>query len=392
MTQYAYKDNAVGRLSSPLDSADMTAVLQAGQGANFPTVSVAVPAILTVVQYSVPTDPTSTVVFYEKIKVTVKSTDTLTITERGVGDTSAHDFNAGDYVYLNITEDFVTGVYDEIVSAQKITTGNETFVLTGSIDPTASTSVTGVGTIFESELAVGDRITVSGETRTVTAITSNTALTVDTAFSDNANDTSVDVLPAISLFKKSDGTNVLTIQDNGRFGFGTPSPNGKYTFVQGNLAYDNGAGFRIQSSASADRDFLFFFTDETNHYSGIQAYADGASSGAKPLRLNALGGNIYIGGNLYSISGGSFTLIADTSQYMEFQTGFTTRNFITPDGAFGFTELASTPNAGSSGTQLHIYVKGDKLIFQWNDGGTVRYKYITLSGTSVTWTHTTTAP
>tara|TARA_R110002051_G_scaffold38091_1_gene81100 strand:- start:1385 stop:3991 length:2607 start_codon:yes stop_codon:yes gene_type:complete len=63
-------------------------------------------------------------------------------------------------------------------------------VLTGSIDPAASTTVPGVGTLFLSELAIGDLITVSGETRQVTAIASNTSLTVGTAFSNNANDTS----------------------------------------------------------------------------------------------------------------------------------------------------------------------------------------------------------
>lgn len=69
-----------------------------------------------------------------------------------------------------------------------------TSVLTGSIDPTASTAVVGVGTLFTTELSVGDRIIVSGETRTVTVITDDTHLTVDSAFSDNANDASPDKL------------------------------------------------------------------------------------------------------------------------------------------------------------------------------------------------------
>jgi len=50
--------------------------------------------------------------------------------------------------------------------------GTATSVLTGSIDPVASTTVTGVGTLFTTELIVGDRITVTGQTRTVTAIAS----------------------------------------------------------------------------------------------------------------------------------------------------------------------------------------------------------------------------
>jgi hypothetical protein len=96
-----------------------------------------------------------------------------------------------------------TLIYDDIkfsnASGQfglyiKLTDG-ATFTLTGSIDPTASTTVTGVSTLFLSEVSVGDEILVSAETRTVSAIVSNTSLTVSSATSDNANDTSPDCNP-----------------------------------------------------------------------------------------------------------------------------------------------------------------------------------------------------
>jgi hypothetical protein len=61
-------------------------------------------------------------------------------------------------------------------------------------------------------------------------------------------------------------------------------------------------------------------------------------------------------------------------------------------GSLTLAELSSTPTDPTSGVQGRIYVKGDKLVFQFNDAGTVRYKYISLSGTSVTWTHSTTPP
>ena len=73
------------------------------------------------------------------------------------------------------------------------------FTLTGSIDPAASTTVTGVGTEFLSELSIGDEIIVSGETRTVTAIASDTSLTVSVAFSDNSNDASPDCNPVAPI-------------------------------------------------------------------------------------------------------------------------------------------------------------------------------------------------
>lgn len=55
-------------------------------------------------------------------------------------------------------------------------------------------------------------------------------------------------------------------------------------------------------------------------------------------------------------------------------------------------ETANTPPSPGAGDAMHIYMKGDKLIIQFNDGGTVRYKYLDLTGTGVTWVHTTVAP
>tara|TARA_R110002167_G_scaffold34112_2_gene109024 strand:- start:1683 stop:2201 length:519 start_codon:yes stop_codon:yes gene_type:complete len=76
----------------------------------------------------------------------------------------------------------------------KLTRGT-LFTLTGSIDPTASTTVTGSGTAFLSELSIGDEIVVSSETRIVSAIASDTSLTVSIATTNTANDTSPDCNP-----------------------------------------------------------------------------------------------------------------------------------------------------------------------------------------------------
>jgi hypothetical protein len=70
----------------------------------------------------------------------------------------------------------------------KLTDG-PTFTLTGSIDPAASVTVPGSGTKFLSEVSVGDEILVSSETRIVSAIASDTSLTVTAATTNTANDT-----------------------------------------------------------------------------------------------------------------------------------------------------------------------------------------------------------
>ena len=76
----------------------------------------------------------------------------------------------------------------------KLTDG-ATFTLTGTIDPIADQTVTGVGTLFLSEVSVGDEIVVSSETRIVESIASNTQLEVTVATTNTANDTTPDCNP-----------------------------------------------------------------------------------------------------------------------------------------------------------------------------------------------------
>jgi hypothetical protein len=102
-----------------------------------------------------------------------------------MGATLVYDSSNG-VRFSNATGEF--GLYIKL-------TDGATFALTGSIDPTASTTVTGVNTLFLSEVSVGDEILVSAETRTVSTIESDTVLTVSSATSDSANDTSPDCNP-----------------------------------------------------------------------------------------------------------------------------------------------------------------------------------------------------
>lgn len=55
-------------------------------------------------------------------------------------------------------------------------------------------------------------------------------------------------------------------------------------------------------------------------------------------------------------------------------------------------EKNTTPSSPSNGDTVRIYMRNNNLVFQFNDAGTVRYKYLDLTGTGVTWVHSTTAP
>lgn len=127
-------------------------------------------------------------------------------------------------------------------------------VLTGTIDPTASTSVVGVGTLFLTELIPGDKIVVNGETRQVETITDDTNLTVTVAFTNTDNDISPTKVFAIQAWADSNNNQVMTLDHEGRLGLGTPCPTAwlqvTRTTEQLRLGYDvnNYASFTVGSS------------------------------------------------------------------------------------------------------------------------------------------------
>lgn len=63
-------------------------------------------------------------------------------------------------------------------------------------------------------------------------------------------------------------------------------------------------------------------------------------------------------------------------------------------GGETFIRVMEGPTAPVPGANdaVHIYVRNDYLVFQYGDGGTTRYKYLPLTGVSVTWLTATVAP
>jgi hypothetical protein len=74
------------------------------------------------------------------------------------------------------------------------------------------------------------------------------------------------------------------------------------------------------------------------------------------------------------------------------------RGWETPDdvhlngGTLAIQEVAGTPAVPSGGNRAALYVKADKLVVAFNDGGTIRYKWLPLAGAGAEWTDSTTPP
>ena len=104
------KDNAVWNISWWISASTTTISLASGNGALFPTWQV---FVWTLVQYNTPADPTTWIAKQEKVLVTVRSTDTLTVTRWYDGST-ATTFLSWDYFYLNVTSKIISDIQDEV--------------------------------------------------------------------------------------------------------------------------------------------------------------------------------------------------------------------------------------------------------------------------------------
>jgi len=62
------------------------------------------------------------------------------------------------------------------------------------------------------------------------------------------------------------------------------------------------------------------------------------------------------------------------------------------NGVVTIQEVSSTPSNPDADGETRVYIKDNKYIVQFNDGGTIKYRYMDLTSTDANWTYTTTAP
>ena len=211
---------------------------------------------------------------------------------------------------------------------------------------------------------------------------SNTNTTLNLIDVDTTN-TAITGLTTHLMHLKYGGATQFRINSNGD----VHSPGDFYTItddaataVFGSTSYLNGAYFNVTGKnygTFPGKGSAEFVIGNDTGVDGVrsvfklvtQDYAGGFST-----KLTMIGstGNVGIG-----------TIAPDTKLHISATDG---------TGAITYDEESVTPSNPVSGTQCRTYVKADKFIIQFNDAGTIRYKYLDLTGTGVTWVHTTVAP
>ncbi len=158
---------------------------------------------------------------------------------------------------------------------------------------------------------------------------------------------------------------------NIRLGIGTSSPQA-----------------RLQIGSSVAADVLFNTTTaETGQKFGRMLYdgRDAAMAGGGWLWQRMTDGAVF-SANLMSLTQatgrlGLGTLAAETLLHLG-----------AADSVITLGETSNTPANPTADVAGRIYFRGNKIVLQWNDAGTTRYKYLDMTGTGVTWVHSTTAP
>ena len=134
--------------------------------------------------------------------------------------------------------------------------GNLNETLTGTVTINlGGTTVVGVGTLFLTELAVGDAYGIGDEVFTIATITDNLNLTV-TQGSPEQKDNTVHFKDSFNLIALGNGDRVkkVVVNSDGKVGIGTTSPLAKLhvrSAFAGNFAYDTAADdFIVESNAN----------------------------------------------------------------------------------------------------------------------------------------------
>lgn len=116
--------------------------------------------------------------------------------------------------------------------------------------------------------------------------------------------------------------------------------------------------------------------------SSSNVFRSSASAGAG--HTASMGFTTWVDGNISTAPVLTLTQDNNGEGWLELTKGYITIN--------GWTWAGGAPLSPLQDSAVNIYMRADRLIIQYDDAGTVRYKYLLLSGTGATWVHTTVAP
>lgn len=136
------------------------------------------------------------------------------------------------------------------IAGSATVTGTPAFAGAGTVATTNnSPAVTGTGTQFGSQVALGDLLTINGQAQHVIAITDATHLTVDAPWTANNAGLTYQVQKAVAQvgISTTGAPPALLVNEAGKVGIGTASPNAALDIAISNTS----SGIRVESTNSS---------------------------------------------------------------------------------------------------------------------------------------------
>jgi len=246
--------------------------------------------------------------------------------------------------------------------------GTLSSALTGTVAVTnLSTAVVGVGTLFTTELAVGDSIKIGTEVFTVSVITNALNLTLDSAYQGaTASGLTAYRDPTLFAIDNGDAINKLTITSTGNVGIGTATPLEKLHVYGGQGDTETTDGVIAINKKSSTGNVLTgkirYESDGTSHGNmlfQVKTTASGAENDAyytNALAIDGQNGNVGIG----TTSPTSLLTVVGPISTRAPATKTAAYSMIATDSSLIFNGVASiilTLQAASSYTGRILYVK-----------------------------------
>jgi hypothetical protein len=237
------------------------------------------------------------------------------------------------------------------------------FTLTGTLASTAGqATVTGTGTLFLSEVAVGDRIDMGDQQdpdKAVIAVTSNTSLTVGAAYDLTLSGQTVNLSPSAARFDDHTGVPQVVVDYAGNVGIGTMTPNALLD-VSG-----SGAGFwrgcpvslRVHLPEFMDSWQLVMSTDSGGPDAGVAMWLLNQADGTAGLVFTLVdpAGNeldaLFLDGTGITMAGGLTVTPKDVNA--DYTLGLGDYYLNVDAGANGLT--VKLPSLGTTGKVFYVY-------------------------------------
>ena len=242
---------------------------------------------------------------------------------------------------------------------------------TGTIS-SSGTTVTGSGTSFLTELHAGDVLDATGYgSRIISAISSNTSLTITNAFSTNlASGTSFSFRLPLARFINSSGTTKVAVNALGLVGIGTESPSGAVHVLQ---TVSTGPGLIIQSASDAVAVLRLNFRDSKlwEFYAGYTPAGSDESGFAIYDRTNdkapfyiSPSDNLYLGGTSDPTTS-SAVFINGTTKLVGIGTTDPQTGLNLASTAANNQAVIRTENTQGSGTNVGLWIIGGATNANW---------------------------